>query len=310
MASEITVERRVKHRYRAGQYCGRETEIVITLPQKDYKRLTRSLGWRSVHWPAERSESAGKLPIKPAKRCTLRPRWKPRKLNDEPVENRSPRPRGRPRKIREPEPRPPAEAVEVRDPLTLPVSLADEPKNLGIHVPTLTAVAKRRGKKPHARRESTIACNPFAIAHADPAVPCLMTLVNKPPMSKHVAVEACEVDMYVPQAMKPTEWSPVLMRPTKWAPVRPVKPAKKPPTVERDRFVEPDIPYILQTLREMLAVAQQKEAYHQAALRAVQGPRVMQKRHAFAVLPLLRKTCIMPILKAICELEKKLESQQ
>ena len=306
MASEISIERRVKHRYRAGQYCGRETEIIITLPQKDYKRLTRSLGWRSVHWPAERSESAGKLPIKPAKRCTLRPRWKPRKLNDEPVENRSPRPR----KIREPERRPPAEAVEVRDPLTLPPMPAHRPENLGIRLPTLTAVAKRRGKKPRARRESTIACNPFAIEHADPAVPCLMTLVNKPPMSKHVAVEACEVDMAVPQAVKPTEWSPVQMPPAAWSPVRPVKPAKKPPTAERDRFVEPDIPYVLQTLREMLAVAQQKEAYHQAALRAVQGPRVMQKRHAFAVLPLLRKTCIMPILKAICELEKKLESQQ
>ena len=158
MPSAITVERRV------GQYCGRETEIVITLPQKDYKRLTRS-----VHWPAKR--------------------------------------RGRPRKIREPEHKPP---VEVRDPLTLPPMPAHRPENLGTQLPTLAAVAKRREKKPRARRESTI-------AHTDPAVPCLMTLVNKPPMSTHVAVEACEVDMYVPQAMKPTEWTPV----------RPVKPAKK-----------------------------------------------------------------------------------
>ena len=89
----------------------------------------------------------------------------------------------------------------MRDPLALPVSLADEPKNLDIHVPTLAAVA---------RRESTI-------AHTDPAIPCLIMLVNKPPISTYVTVEACEVDMYVPQAMKPTEWSPV----------RPVKPAKK-----------------------------------------------------------------------------------
>ena len=310
MASAFSVKRRVKRRVRAGQPCGRETEIVITLPQKDYRRLTRSLGWRSVHWPAERDERPGKSPSTPVKHCTSRYRWKPRKLNNEPVENRSPRPRGRPRKIREPEPRPSAEAVEVRDPLTLPVSLADTPENLGIHVPTLAAVAKRRGKKPRARRESTIACNPFVIEHTAPFVPCLMTTVNTPPMPAFVTIESCEVDMYVPQAMKPTEESPVRARPTEWAPACPLRPAKKPPTAERDRFVEPDILYVLQTLREMLAIAQQKEAYHQAALRAVQGPRVMQKRHAFAVLPLLRKTCIMPILKAICELEKKLENQQ
>ena len=297
MASEITIERRVKRRHRAGQYCGRETEIVITLPQKDYKHLTRSLGWRSVHWPAERSESAGKLPIKPAKRCTLRPRWKPSKLNDETVENRS----HRPRKIREPERRPPAEAVEVRDPLTLSPMPAHRPETLGIHVPTLAAVAKRRGKKPRARRESTLACNPFAIEHAAPVGPCLMTMVNKPPMATYVTIEACEVDMAVPQA-----WEPV--RPQAWAPVKPpAKPRGCPRAPERDRFVEPDVPYVLKTLREMLAIAEQKEAYHAAALRAVQGPRVTQKRRAFAI---LRKTCIRPLQKAIKDLEKKLERQQ
>lgn len=290
MASEITIERRVKHHYRAGQYCGRETEIVITLPQKDYRRLTRSLGWRSVHWPANR--------------------------------------RGRPRKMREPEHRPPAETVEVRDPLTLPVSLADTPKNLDIQLPRLAAVAKRREKKPRAKRVSLIACSPFAIAHTDPAVPCLMTLVNKPPMHTLVAVEACEVDMYVPQAVTP---------PAKWSPVHPAKSTKKPLTAERDllipapeaaalekppakprgrprvperdRFVEPDVSYVLQTLREMLAVAEQKEAYHAAALRAVQGPRVAQKRRAFAILPLLRKECIRPLQKAIKRLES-LEKKQ
>ena len=74
--------------------------------------------------------------------------------------------------------------------------------------------------------------------------------------------------------------------------------------------MEPDVGYVLQTLREMLAVAEQKEAYHAAALRAVQGPRVTQKRRAFAILPLLRKECIRPLQKAIKRLEKKLESQQ
>lgn len=199
MPSEFKIAHRVKRCSRAGQYCGRETEIVITLPQKDYRRLTRSLGWRSVHWPAERSESAGKLPIKPAKRCTLRPRWKPRKLNDEPVENRSPRPRGRPRKT--PEPRPPVEAVEVRDPLTLPPSLAGGPEDMFMALP---------------------------ITHTDPFVPALTSAVR------------------------------VQVAP-------PAKPRRCPRVPERDRFVEPDVPYVLQTLREMLAVAEQKEAYHQAS---------------------------------------------
>ena len=79
--------------------------------------------------------------------------------------------------------------------------------------------------------------------------------------------------------------------------------ARKPAKAERDRFVEPDVPYVLQTLREMLAVAEQKEAYHAAALR------VAQKRRAFAILPLLRKTCIRPLQKAIKRLES-LEKKQ
>ncbi|EES99724.1 Hypothetical protein GL50581_3043 [Giardia duodenalis ATCC 50581] len=85
----------------------------------------------------------------------------------------------------------------------------------------------------------------------------------------------------------------------------PAKPRGRPRVLERDRFVEPDVGYVLQTLREMLAVAEHKEAYHMAALRAVQGPRVQQKRRAFAILPLLRRECIRPLQKAIKRLEKK-----
>ena len=216
------VEHRVKRRFKAGQCCGRETEIVVTLPQKDYRRLTRSLGWRSVHWPAERDERPRKLPSTPAKRRTLRRRWKPRKLKPMPVENCSP---GR-------------EALEplvVRDPLTLPVALENGPADLFI------------------------------------------------PASEAAALE------------KP--------------PAKPRGRPRRPRVPERDRFVEPDVPYVLQTLREMLAIAEQKEAYHAAALRAVQGPRVTQKRRAFAILPLLRKECIRPLQKAIKRLES-LEKKQ
>ena len=236
MATEITIAHNVQRRFKAGQFCGSETEIVITLPQKDYKRLTHSLGWRSVHWPARRRGRPGKLNIEPVENRSPRPRVpkRPRVL----------RPRGRPRVT--PEPRPPTEAVEVRDPLTLPPSLAGGPEDMFIQLP---------------------------ITHTDPFVPALTSAVRV-------------------QVAPPT------------------KPRRRPRAPERDRFVEPDVPYVLQTLREMLVVAEQKEAYHAAALRAVQGPRVTQKRRAFAILPLLRKTCIRPLQKAIRELEKKLESQQ
>ena len=264
MPSEIKVAHRVKRRFKAGRFCGSETEIVITLPQKDYKRLTRSLGWRSVHWPVRRRGRPRKYPIKP-------------------VENCSPR-------CEAPEP------MVVRDPLVLLPSLADKPKDLGIQLPRLAVVAKCRGKKPRASCVSTIACNPFAIEHAATHVPCLITTINKPPMAAHVAVEACEPDMDVLQ----TGVSQA---------VTPPKPRGRPRVPERDRFVEPDVPYVLQTLREMLAVAEQKEAYHTTALRAVQGPRATQKRRAFAILPLLRKECIRPLQKAIKKLEKELEKQ-
>ena len=203
MASEITVDHRVQRAFQEGQFCGSVTEIVITLPQKDHKRLTRSLGWRSVHWPSKR-------------------RGRPGKLKPMPVENCSPG-------------REASEPLVVRDPLTLPVALENGPADL--FIPASEAAA-----------------------------------LEKPPA-------------------KPRG--------------RPRKPAK----AERDRFVEPDTGYVLQTLREMLAVAEQKEAYHAAALRAVQGPRVTQKRRAFAILPLLRKECIRPLQKAIKRLES-LEKKQ
>lgn len=230
MASEITIAHNVQRHFNAGQFCGSETEIVISLPQKDYKRLTRSLGWRSVHWPARR-------------------RGRPRKLTTEPVENRSPRRRSRPRKLKaqpvencSPRHHPAVDVVEVRVPLTPPPS----------------------------------------------------------------PVTGCE-DLFILRLLTPPP------SPTPATPSRPSELPKRlsrPRVPERDRFVEPDVPYVLQTLREMLAVAQQKEAYHEAALRAVQGPRVMQRRRAFAILPLLRKECIRPIQKAILELEKKLDRQQ
>ena len=196
MTSEITVDHCVQRTFQEGQFCGSVTEIVITLPQKHYRRLTRSLGCRSVHWPSKR-------------------RGRPGKLKPMPVENCSPG-------------REASEPMVVRDPLTLPVALENGPADLFI------------------------------------------------PASEAAALE------------KP-----------------PAKPRGRPRVPERDRFVEPDVPYVLQTLREMLAVAEQKEAYHAAALRAVQGPRVTQKRRAFAILPLLRKECIRPLQKAIKRLEQQ-----
>lgn len=279
MPSEIKVAHRVKRCFKAGQFCGSETEIVITLPQKDYKRLTRSLGWRSVHWPARR-------------------RGRPRKLTNKPVENCSPRRRA-------PEP------MVVSDPLVLLPSLADKPKDLGIQLPRLRAATKRRVKKPRAMRVSTIACNPFAVEHTATYVPGLITTVVKPPMATHAVVEACEPDMYTDRYAPPADsaWQPPkgYTPPKAYVPpAKTVTPRGRSRVSEGDRFVEPDVPYVLQTLREMLAVAEQKEAYHAAALRAVQGPRVAQKRKAFAILPLLRKVCIRPLQKAI----KKLEEQQ
>ena len=203
MSESIKIEHHVNKNFQEGQFCGSVTEIVITLPQKHYRRLTRSLGCRSVHWPSKR-------------------RGRPGKLKPMPVENCSPG-------------REASEPLVVRDPLTLPVALENGPADL--FIPASEAAA-----------------------------------LEKPPA-------------------KPRG--------------RPRAPAK----AERDRFVEPDVPYVLQTLREMLAVAEQKEAYHAAALRAVQGPRVTQKRRAFAILPLLRKECIRPLQKAIKRLES-LEKKQ
>ena len=199
MSESIKIEHHVNKNFQEGQFCGSVTEIVITLPQKHYRRLTRSLGCRSVHWPSKR-------------------RGRPGKLKPMPVENCSPG-------------REASEPLVVRDPLTLPVALENGPADL--FIPASEAAA-----------------------------------LEKPPA-------------------KPRG--------------RPRKPAK----AERDRFVEPDVGYVLQTLREMLAVAEQKEAYHAAALRAVQGPRVTQKRRAFAILPLLRKECIRPLQKAIKRLEQQ-----
>ena len=116
-------------------------------------------------------------------------------------------------------------------------------------------------------------------------------LVVCDPLTLPVALENGPADLFIPASE-----AAALEKP-------PAKSRGRPRVPKRDRFVEPDVPYVLQTLREMLAVAEQKEAYHAAALRAVQGPRVTQKRRAFAILPLLRKECIRPLQKAIKRLE-------
>lgn len=213
MADSFSVEHRVNRRYQDGLICGCDTEIVVTLPPKSYRRLTHALGWQTVHWPGKRRRRAAKskkIPAEPS-----RPRGRPRKLHPQPVENCSPR-------------REAPEPMVVRDPLVLPAAPACGPEDLLIPAPAAAAL-------------------------------------EKPP----------------------------------------TKPRGRPRVLERDRFVEPDVGYVLQTLREMLAVAEHKEAYHMAALRAVQGPRVQQKRRAFAILPLLRRECIRPLQKAIKRLEKK-----
>ena len=134
------------------------------------------------------------------------------------------------------------------------------------------------------------------VENCSPGREALEPMVVRDPLTLPVALENGPADLFIPASE-----AAALEKPPAKPRGRPRKPAK----AERDRFVEPDVPYVLQTLREMLAVAEQKEAYHAAALRAVQGPRVTQKRRAFAILPLLRKECIRPLQKAIKRLEQQ-----
>ena len=73
--------------------------------------------------------------------------------------------------------------------------------------------------------------------------------------------------------------------------------------LRREQDVAPDVAYVIKTLRQMLFIAERKEAYHAVALRAVQGPRTMQRLRAAAILPLLRRECIEPLKQAISRLE-------
>ena len=72
---------------------------------------------------------------------------------------------------------------------------------------------------------------------------------------------------------------------------------------QREQEAVPDVAYVVKTLRQMLFIAERKEAYHAVALRAVQGPRTTQRLRAAAILPLLRRECIEPLQQAISRLE-------
>ena len=72
---------------------------------------------------------------------------------------------------------------------------------------------------------------------------------------------------------------------------------------QREQEAAPDVAYVIKTLRQMLFIAERKEAYHAVALRAVQGPRTTQRLRAAAILPLLRRECIEPLQQAISRLE-------
>lgn len=212
MADSFSVEHRVNRRYQDGLICGCDTEIVVTLPPRSYRRLTHALGWHSVHWPGKRRRRAAKskkIPAEPS-----RPRGRPRKLKPMLVESAPP--------------------VTCAEPLQLPVVEAETSEDfLPTPVQTPGALARNRLNRKLVKR-----------------------LARR-------------------QQRK------------------------------REHNVKPDIAYVLKTLREMLFIAERKEAYHAVALRAVQGPRVRQRLRALSILPLLRRECIRPLRMAISRLEMK-----
>ena len=46
MNAEFTVDHCINRHYINGQHAGSESEIIITLPARDYRHLLRTLGWR------------------------------------------------------------------------------------------------------------------------------------------------------------------------------------------------------------------------------------------------------------------------
>ena len=61
MSETFKVEHHVNRSFQEGQYCGSVTEIVITLPQKQCKRLDRAMGLCSIHWPCRKRRAALKV---------------------------------------------------------------------------------------------------------------------------------------------------------------------------------------------------------------------------------------------------------
>ena len=206
MADAITVEHRVNRRYQDGFICGCDTEIIVTLPPANYRRLTRALDMRSTHWPGKR------------RRRTAKPKQTP---------TEPPKPRGRPRKQVLTPPAPP-------NTVTTPSAPAE------IETPE--------------------------------------DIVSPPPQS--------------PNTLKRLRRSR-----------RHIKCRVKARQRQREQEVAPDVAYVVKTLRQMLFIAERKEAYHAVALRAVQGPRTTQRLRAAAILPLLRRECIEPLKQAISRLE-------
>ena len=200
MADAITVEHRVNRRYQDGFICGCDTEIIVTLPPANYRRLTRALDMRSTHWPGKR------------RRRTAKPKQTPAE---------PPKPRGRPRKQPPTPPAPPPTLVEIETP---------------------------------------------------------EDIVSPPPQSPNTLKRLRRSRKHIKRRVKARQR-------------------------QREQEVAPDVAYVVKTLRQMLFIAERKEAYHAVALRAVQGPRTTQRLRAAAILPLLRRECIEPLQQAISRLE-------
>lgn len=200
MADAITVEHRVNRCYQDGFICGCDTEIIVTLPPANYRRLTRALDMRSCHWPGKR------------RRRTAKPKQSPAE---------PPKPRGRPRKQPPTPPAPPPTLAEIETP---------------------------------------------------------EDIVSPPPQSPNTLKRLRRSRKHIKRRVKARQ-------------------------LQREQEVAPDVAYVVKTLRQMLFIAERKEAYHAVALRAVQGPRTTQRLRAAAILPLLRRECIEPLKQAISRLE-------
>ena len=62
MSKSIKIEHHVNKSFQEGQYCGSVSEIVITLPPKECRRLNRAMGLHSINWPSRKRKAILKAP--------------------------------------------------------------------------------------------------------------------------------------------------------------------------------------------------------------------------------------------------------